>query len=171
MAADRETWQVFDVTYRREPEQESGQVLVDKRRCWRALCLCDWYNQNSDLFYRFVYGDKDTFRLAWRRAGQSHAMPARIGHMPYTICQGDFQGRLVFQHRAGDKWSFSGNHKIAGFTHQEECAALVEDLLGKWPVSRYFANARRHYRPHGLRHSGPGRFHVDRYRRHRRQRR
>jgi hypothetical protein len=106
------------VTYRDEPQQESGQVLVDKRRAWQALALCDWYNQNSDFFYRFVYGDKDTFRLAWHRTGQAFSMPAMPASPNFVINQTDFEGRLLFQHRNGDKWSLHGNRHCPGF-HDE----------------------------------------------------
>lgn len=30
-------WHIAGVEYRDEPEIESGQIVVDKRRCWRAL--------------------------------------------------------------------------------------------------------------------------------------
>jgi hypothetical protein len=132
MSAHPDAWSVFDVPHREEPEQESGQILIDKRRSWRALNLCDWYNQHSDFFYRFVWGDKDTFRFAWHRAGQRYAMPPRIAYIQHTICQGDFQGRLVFQHRHADKMSLMGNRRCAEFQHEEACLELVRQLAARW---------------------------------------
>jgi hypothetical protein len=132
-------WRLFDVPYRDEWEQESGQLLINKRRSWSTLNLCNWYNSHSDLVYQFLYGDKDTFRLAWHRVGTSFAMPPRIPWASVVLRQGDFDGNLLFQHRHGDKWSFAGNRKVAGFRHQEECAALVQELLERWPVIRHLA--------------------------------
>jgi hypothetical protein len=40
VSASPAAWSVFDVPHREEPEQESGQILIDKRRGWLALNLC-----------------------------------------------------------------------------------------------------------------------------------
>ena len=129
---DHGTWAIFGVPYRDEWEQESGQLLIDKRRSWRALCLCDWYNRHSDYFYRVVYGDKDTFRFAWHRAGCDFAMPPKIDWAAYWIRQADFQGRLLFQHRQGDKWSLQGNRRSADFQDEEVCLGFCGNLAERW---------------------------------------
>lgn len=49
-------------------EQESGQLLVDRRRHSARLKLVRHYAfQRSDIFDRMklVHGDKDLIRLAW----------------------------------------------------------------------------------------------------------
>jgi hypothetical protein len=80
LGRDRLAWQVFgNIPYRDEPEVESGQVLVDKSRCWKALSLCNWYMQNSNNFFFFhVHGDKGMFHLAWRKLEQPYVMPKRL---------------------------------------------------------------------------------------------
>jgi hypothetical protein len=132
MGPEHAAWRVFGVPYRDEWEQESGQIVIDKRRGWPALCLCDWYNRHSDFYYRHVYGDKDTFRFAWNRVGIPFAMAGRIGQLPYTICQGDFQRHLLFQHRVGDKWSLRGNRRIPGFQREATCVGFVRALSVAW---------------------------------------
>ena len=128
-------WRIFNVPYRDELEQESGQILINKRQCWRALKLCNWYNEHSDYFYRVIYGDKDTFRFAWHRLEKPFAMPRRlIKALPATLCQHDLQGRRIFQHRVHDKWSVGGNRRIPGFLYEAECLAFVEDLRRQWDV-------------------------------------
>ena len=67
-------WSVFGVPYRDEPEFETGQILVDKAKCWKALCLTKYYNDYSDFYYQYVYGDKETFHFAFHRVGQPYAM-------------------------------------------------------------------------------------------------
>ena len=129
---DHKTWGIFGVPYRDEWEQESGQLVIDKRRSWPALCLCDWCNRHSDFFYQYVYGDKDTFRLSWHRAGCPYAMPPKLDWAVTWLRQADFQGRQLFQHRIGDKWSLQGNRRFAGFEHEEACIGFVRELARLW---------------------------------------
>ena len=132
--AARAAWKFFAVPYRDEPEFESGQMLVDKAKCWRALRLAMWYNEYSDFFYRHVHGDKDTFRFAWHRLGQKYSMPPFPTHaLEDTMCQHDFAGRRIFQHRNQDKWVLRGeNKRIAGFLFEAECLADLARLRTLW---------------------------------------
>jgi hypothetical protein len=133
-AADRLAWTIFGVPYQDEPEFESGQILVDKRRCWSALVLSLWYNEHSDFYYQHVHGDKDTFRMAFRKLDVPYAMPRKAIHpLPYTMCQHDFHGRRMFQHRNGDKWNLLGtNRRIPGFWFEKECFQLLKELSERW---------------------------------------
>ncbi|MEY2408931.1 MAG: hypothetical protein QOF48_1601 [Verrucomicrobiota bacterium] len=134
LAPGRPAWKAFGVEYRDEPEVESGQVMMDKERCWRALQLCCWYNQNSDFFYRHIHGDKETFHLAFRRLEEPYAMPSTpIQALPGTMCQHDFGGRRIFQHRNMAKWRlFGDNPPVPGFEFEEECLAYLGELGKKW---------------------------------------
>lgn len=131
---DRPAWRMFGVPYRDEPEVESGQLLVRKSVGWAALRLALWYNEHADFYYRFVHGDKETFHLAWRRLGLPYAMPRRpIERLTGTMCQHDFQGQRVFQHRNLDKWDLMGfNRRVRGFIGEREDRALVRQLRERW---------------------------------------
>ncbi len=84
--------------------------------------LADWFNQHAEFFYQYMYGDKDTFRLAWDRVESPYAVPPlAVPRLACTISQNDFQGRLLFQHRCSDKWSLSGNRRVPGFRHESDC--------------------------------------------------
>jgi len=61
MSPRRDIWKITEVPYRDEPEFESGQIVVDKARCWQALNLAMHYNEHSDFYYQHVYGDKGRF--------------------------------------------------------------------------------------------------------------
>jgi hypothetical protein len=124
---EQTSWRVFDVPFRAEWEFESGQIVLDKARVWPQLLLTRWYNDHSHFFYRHVWGDKDTFRFAWHRTGTPFAMPPfEIEALEDTMCQHDFEGRRIFQHRNTDKWSLrSENKRVAGFQFEAEC---LEDL-------------------------------------------
>ena len=134
LRADNPIWQISGVAYRSTPSIESGQLLVDKQRCWAALQLVQHMNQHSDFFYQYLYGDKDTFLIAWLRLGQTYAMPAHAPLLRQSVInQRDFDGRIIFQHRNGAKWSYgSANPRIAGFELHEECAALLAELQLVW---------------------------------------
>jgi hypothetical protein len=132
-ALDSPRWGIFGVAPRDEPEQESGQLLIHKKKCWRSLQLCDWYNKHSRFFYKYIHGDKDTFRFAWHRVGQEFAMPERYPEIiPHALVQHDFQDEPIFYHRVGDKFSLDGNHRIAGFAHESLCFAFLDELRRLW---------------------------------------
>lgn len=134
LAPGREIWDICGVRYRDEPEFESGQILVDKTKCWRALQLSMWYNQHSDFFYNHIHGDKDTFHMAFRKLKQDYAMPSTpIFPLEYTMCQHDFEGERVFQHRNLAKWQLRRpNLRIHGFRHEETCLKFLDQLATRW---------------------------------------
>ena len=87
-----ELFQVFGVTsvpLKRDFEFESGQMVLDKRRSWKALLTACLANSDlegfRDFCFRHTMGDKDTFRLAFQFAGQPyHLVPhpsLRIGNL------------------------------------------------------------------------------------------
>ena len=132
-AEGQAVWVASGVTYRDEPEFESGQLLVDKSRCWRALNVAMHLNEHSDWWYRVIHGDKDTFHLAWRKIGQDYAMPAKpVRSMDATMLQHDFAGRLLFQHRNFAKWRLDGNRRIHGFRLEAECLTFAAELRACW---------------------------------------
>jgi len=116
------------------PEFESGQIVVDKQRCWQALSLAMWFNEQSDFYYEHLHGDKETFHLAFCKLEKSFAMPARrIQPLYATMCQHDFQGKRIFQHRNTDKWNlFLTNKEVRGFRYETKCRAFVRQLQQLW---------------------------------------
>jgi ADP-heptose:LPS heptosyltransferase len=134
LAPNRSIWKVCGVAYRDEPEFESGQIVVDKQRCWKALCLSLWYNEHSDFFYRHIHGDKDTFHIAFRKMNALYAMPSTpIQSLEGVMCQHDFQGNRIFQHRNSHKWSLlEHNKRIPGFVREELCLQFLEELKSRW---------------------------------------
>jgi hypothetical protein len=48
------------------------------------------------------------------------------------MCQHDFQGRRVFQHRNLDKWSLFGNKRVKGFWFEDECRQYLDQLRRLW---------------------------------------
>jgi len=134
LGPERAIWRITGIPYRDEPEFESGQILVDKVRCWPALALAVHFNEYSDFYYRHVHGDQETFHLAWRKLGRDYAMPARgIYALRGTMCQHDLQGRRLFQHRNTDKWRIDGsNPRVFVFQLEDECRAFLAELRARW---------------------------------------
>jgi len=132
--ADDPIWKLTGVPYRHEPQFESGQIVVDKEHCWISLCLTVWMNEHSDLWYRYIYGDKDTFHMAWRKLGYEYAMPEKgYERIQGVMCHHDFEGRRIFQHRHGHKWVIDGrNPTIPGFHFEIFCREFIRDLGKRW---------------------------------------
>jgi hypothetical protein len=134
LAPTRRIWEICQVGYRDEPEFETGQIVVNKRRCWSALQLAMHYNEYSDFYYQYIHGDKETFHMAFRRLEQVYSMPERgIHKLRYTMCQHDFSGRRIFQHRNMAKWQLlTDNVRVSGFLFEEECRQYLTDLRKFW---------------------------------------
>ncbi|MCC6493500.1 MAG: hypothetical protein IT424_10810 [Pirellulales bacterium] len=133
-----DVWQIFGMDHmaeRAEQERafESGQYLIDKRRCANELRMSLWYAEHSDFVFKHVYGDKECFHLAWRKLSTEYAMPsAGPGWDVHTIVQYDHRGDIVFQHRCQDKWKFAGNRFNDSLRNEQVCFDLVADLKTKW---------------------------------------
>ena len=134
LSPDNEIWAISGLSYRDTPSLESGQIVLDKSQCWRALTLAHWINQRSDVFYQFLHGDKDTFLIAWLMLAQPyHLIRHRPKLLDATFCQRDPDGAVLFQHRNQAKWILDGNNpRIDGFRLEGECRALLQELATLW---------------------------------------
>ncbi len=163
---DSPVWKLFDVPYREELEVESGQMVIDTARCWAALSLATHYNAWSDVSYRYVYGDKETFHFAWRRLDRPWAMPGGRPRSVYVdkatahgrkrmtaaLEQRDFQGNVIFHHRTGAKWTLDGENVSTGRPDLDAaCRDALAELrtLGDEDRTRDRAGRRADDAPHG----------------------
>lgn len=120
-------WENIGLEYRDELDFETGQYMIDKSKCYKELCITMWMNEHSDWFYKFVYGDKSTFHLAWRKCGSNYGIPTRkAGWKHPCILQYDFNGKLVFQHACqGKELMFSGTGPTNQYNHH-----LIKEAKG-----------------------------------------
>ena len=133
----RRILRILDLSDRNDQQIESGQILIDKRRCWRELLMTVYLNGNHDFFYQYVHGDKDTWYLAWRLTGRRYSMPpykhrgAENGHV---YKQYDFDGNLLFQHRvATGKLSYERDVELeSSFAHRDFCVDALAELRKLW---------------------------------------
>lgn len=92
-------------------EQESGQLLINKRKSWKALNLAVHFN--TEYYMKLLNGDKDTFRFAWKASHTPYFMvkdwPTSVGTLKelhsaqhgfcgHTMLQHDLQGQPLFVH-------------------------------------------------------------------------
>lgn len=139
MESGRSYWDVMEIPFRDEFEFESGQMVIDKRRCWIALSLTNWLcERGRSHYWKHCHGDKDCFRASWHRTSTPFAMPIRpVGTLSdLSMVQYDFSGERLFQHRHMVKWTLLFNQDIPDFWHEGECFSLIADLrrekLTRW---------------------------------------
>jgi alpha 1,2-mannosyltransferase len=118
-------WKILNIDYFKSREQESGQLLINKEKCWKQLQLCLYFNIKCDDYYKFMYGDKDTFRFAWLALKKEYFMISQdVGVCGYyniesgqffgtTMVQHDTQNKILFLHRNLLKWDVTlQNEKV-----------------------------------------------------------
>lgn len=98
-------WKIFGVEPLADLPTESGQMLVNKELCWREVWLSLYYNSHADFVYHIIYGDKDTYPIAWQQLGRKYA---RMSPAPLVddvaLRQRDHNGETLFIHRVHDKF-------------------------------------------------------------------
>ena len=128
-------WRECNLEPREHPAIEAGQLLVHKARHWRALQIAAHLNEHAPHYYQMLYGDKDTFLLAFLLTGASFTLlPHRpFGDVPFCLQQRDMEGRPLFQHRTGAKWRYAGAQPLLqGLAVEEECLKALDLLRRRW---------------------------------------
>jgi hypothetical protein len=108
---------------------ESGQIVVDKSRCWKQLAMTNWMNERPDTFCKWLYGDKDTFLTAWLMTDQPFALVAGsvLNNSTGMFLHNDLSGNPLFQHRLINKWTTGENPHIDGFVHEAAAIEFIQN--------------------------------------------
>lgn len=102
--SDNPIWKIMNVPYMHMKEQESGQMLLNKEKCWRALHLTIYLNSLKEIYYKLLLGDKDTFRFSWLALKQDfHFVDKEPSVVGYFENESFFMGNTMLQ--------FSPHHK------------------------------------------------------------
>ncbi|KAG1697862.1 hypothetical protein DVH05_015816 [Phytophthora capsici] len=109
-------WELLDMPYVDMFEQESGQLLIDRRKHGAPLDLVRFFTfhqPNPIEELKLLWGDKDLFRLAWIKLNVPFYMvqtpPAVAGTVNgtsfcgMTMVQHDPNGEILFLHRNAKK--------------------------------------------------------------------
>ena len=92
-----------------EYEQESGQLLVDKRRFFYHLQLAAWFiNKQAPYYNRFLLGDKDMFRFTWHALKTKYGRPSTWVTSVGTLSGADdyYCGHTFAQHHPNGSVAF-----------------------------------------------------------------
>jgi alpha 1,2-mannosyltransferase len=155
-------WAITNTHCRKnEYEQESGQLLVDKRRFFYHLQLAAWFDnaQNVPYYEQIVLGDKDLFRFAWHALKTKYGTPPKwltsVGllsddgyYCGHTFAQHHPDGRVAFMHGGLLKQLALPNvrfqHDLRGGINQvykrsarDEDHAYIEQVGIKWDEGLY----------------------------------
>lgn len=125
-------WKNVGLERRDEIDFESGQFLIDKGRRSKELAITVHINYHSDWYYKFVYGDKTTYHLAWRVCGSDYAIPIHGPGWTWPfIIQRDFNGNVLFEHVCQGKHQLASSDPL-GLTHGEVSSSSVKKLRAQW---------------------------------------
>ncbi|OQS04143.1 hypothetical protein THRCLA_03598 [Thraustotheca clavata] len=145
-------WQLVDMPFWNTFEQESGQLLIDRRRSHDALHKLMFYSVGDivvgDLLeqMRLVWGDKDLFRLAWQNTSTPYyfvQQPPGLGGLydessrffcGVAMIQYDPQGEILFVHRNTVKMTGSPSQTqlithLQQFTYNDDNTHMYEVSL------------------------------------------
>lgn len=132
-------WEILDMPYIEMFEQESGQILINRRRHEKALHKLWTYTFNKpDMLVKLdlVYGDKDLFRLAWINTTSPFFMiphVVRLGGL-YSVAEDFFCGLAMIQHDPDGKILFLHRNqvKLNGRSDQKTVLTHIQTFAGKF---------------------------------------
>jgi len=125
---------------------ESGQFIIDKSRHWEPTWLAYWINCYSDYVYKHIYGDKDTFNIAWVKASHETCVPQKtpIFRDGVAYVHRDFEGKPLFIHRCRDKFRIVGEMDGVGLTNP----FMTPQATGNRSLNKYCPNMPQEERCH-----------------------
>lgn len=80
------------------PELESGFMVINKYLCYKEVLLSLYLNENSDFIYYYIYGDKDSYRLAWSYFNTNYYVIKNVARS-HNCISNYYNNNLLFQHR------------------------------------------------------------------------
>ncbi len=142
---DAACWQTHDqalcdilgIKYRNQPQVESGQILVNKRKCWHQVHMCKYFCDYSDYYYKHGYGDKTSWEWGSRFLNKEYASPTYPEWVhDHIFGQRALDGSIIFSHRCQAKFALDKSHFIAhGWVFEQETLDLLDELRSKWDGS------------------------------------
>jgi SAM-dependent methyltransferase len=93
-----EIWKLTSTDPDNLPEFESGFIMVDKTLHYEPLFFIRLLNEYSDIVYKYIYGDKDTFHIGWAHYKHKCNLITKGVRTPDYI-QTYLDDKVLFQHR------------------------------------------------------------------------
>src|ERR1051325_9348957 len=134
-------WPELGLAFVDEPQWRGSQLVVNKARSWRPLCLLDHLTRHHGFYDPHTRDGKLAFYAAWKALDHPYAMtrqaPGCVGAHDGEghLNQCDLRGQLLFQGRGEAGWAPPLGNTDAGahFVHREACAAFAQELRERWP--------------------------------------
>jgi hypothetical protein len=93
-------------------ETESGQILLDRRRCFDAVQLSWFLASRPHHFRLYFYGDTELYRLAFGAVGRHFAQIPNLSHQAGVVEGGQFLGKAMLpRDENGDTIFFHQMHR------------------------------------------------------------
>lgn len=159
---DNPIWKILNLTCRAEDyEQESGEILINKKLSWKALHLAKYLSGNKDIM-KLLLGDKDTFRLAWKALNipfyfiRKYPAIAGFYHIPindnntsprfcgHTMIQHNPFGEILFMHGTLYKYIWKSRYSVQRKYPQ------FTNLSNPWRILVQYPNTAAYFRPRML---------------------
>lgn len=131
---DANMWNILGIEFREEPQVESGQVLVNKSKCWKELNMAKHYCDFSDYYFKLFYGDKEAFHFGWKFFGSEYGSPPPPDWINNcVIVQKNFDSSWLFSHRAQAKFKLDKSHnKAFEIPYENDTLELIDELNLLW---------------------------------------
>ena len=89
-----------------EYEQESGQLVVDKRKFYYHLLLSHFFASDAWYYGQILLGDKDLFRFSWHALKTKYGFPPKWVTSVGTLNDGFYCGHTFAQHHPDGRVAF-----------------------------------------------------------------
>ena len=100
-------WPVTNTPCRmNEYEQESGQLLVDKRKFYYHLLLSHFFASDAWYYGQILLGDKDLFRFSWHALRTQYGAPRKWVTSVGTLNEGYYCGHTFAQYHPDGRIAF-----------------------------------------------------------------
>lgn len=133
---------IFDIPDNNSPELESGFIVINKKICYKEVILSLFFNENSNFIYDYIYGDKDTYRLAWSYFNTKYFVIKNVSRSQNCITN-FYKNKMLFQHRVQNTkfdinvpWNAFPNN-VSSFQKLDQYKCFFDDLL---ELTREFTN-------------------------------
>jgi hypothetical protein len=100
-AGENKIFKILNIQCQDRWEQESGQIVVDKKRHWLPLQLA-WFMQfYHEVYFKLLNGDKDTFQYAWQALNAPFYRIKTFVGMGGIMINNQFCGHSMLQYMDG----------------------------------------------------------------------
>ena len=79
-------------------EIESGLIVINKTQHAKSLLIARFLNEHNDIIYNYIYGDKDTYRLAFNKTNTEYNVISEVSRTN-NIITGGVDYNIVYAHR------------------------------------------------------------------------